>query len=41
MVEPIFSRLHNGVKKIVQKLSIIAEDMKPVKSERQIIIENR
>ena len=31
---------HNGVKKIIYKFSIVAEDKKPVKSEREMILEN-
>ena len=40
MVEPILSMFHNGVKKIIQKFSFVAEDKKPVKSERGIVLEN-
>ena len=37
----IFLTFHNGVKKFIKKLIMIDEDMKPVKSEREIIFENR
>ena len=40
MVEPILSMFHYGVKNYL-KFSILAEDKKPVKSEREIMFENR
>ena len=40
MVEPILSVFHNGVKKNIQKFFIVAEDKKPVKSEREMIFED-
>ena len=39
-VEQILSMFHNGVKKIILKFSIVAEDKKPVKSEIEIMLEN-
>ena len=40
MVELILSMFHNGVKKIISKFPIVAEDKKHVKSEREMIFDD-